>query len=216
MSSAITGTRGSKSETPDLALYQQVSVIIMSIAPLKFLTVPAAAKHTATVIFVHGLGDSGHGWKPVADMFKTEPSLRHIKWILPHAPTIPITANMGMEMPGWFDIYSFGFKGVEDEDGMLQTVATLQTIINTEIEQSNISSDRIVLGGFSQGGAMSLLTGLTSKDHKLGGIVSLSGWLPMNAKVQAVSLIYTCPPIYHSCLYDHRCSLPMQLPCPYL
>jgi len=156
------------------------------VAPLKFLTIPAAAKHTATVIFAHGLGDTGYGWKAVADMFKGDPSLRHIKWILPHAPTIPITANMGMQMPGWFDIYSFGFKGVEDEDGMLKTVSTLQTLIKNEIEENHITPDRIVLGGFSQGGAMSLLTGLTMKDYKLGGLVALSAWLPIHQKFESV------------------------------
>jgi lysophospholipase-1 len=54
-------------------------------AALKFLTVAPLKKHTATVIFVHGLGDSGHGWKPVAEMLRQDPALAHIKWVLPHA-----------------------------------------------------------------------------------------------------------------------------------
>ncbi|SJL02357.1 uncharacterized protein ARMOST_05684 [Armillaria ostoyae] len=56
-----------------------------AIAPLKYLTVSPLAAHTATVIFVHGLGDTGNGWKPVADMFRVEPALKHIKWVLPHS-----------------------------------------------------------------------------------------------------------------------------------
>jgi len=64
--------------------------------------VNALTKHTATVIFVHGLGDSGQGWEPVAQMFKKDPELNHVKWILPHAPSKPVTANFGMVMPSWY------------------------------------------------------------------------------------------------------------------
>jgi hypothetical protein len=112
---------------------------------LKAVTIAPAAKHTATVIFVHGLGDSGHGWKPVGDvrvpaqyltcarlsvrtqMLRRDPALAHVKWVFPHAPTIPITVNFGQSMPGWcvsfyatlsyelklgvsrFDIFKLGF-----------------------------------------------------------------------------------------------------------
>lgn len=71
-------------------LYLQSKAIVTNdtmsaIAPLKFITVPAISRHTATVIFVHGLGDTGNGWKPVADMFKRDPGLHHVKWVLPHS-----------------------------------------------------------------------------------------------------------------------------------
>jgi len=146
------------------------------------LVVRATAKHTATVIFVHGLGDSGHGWKPIADMFKRDEGLQHVKWILPHAPVEPVTANMGMSMPTWFDIYSFGFDCAEDDKGMLKTKSALEQIIKAEVEEG-IAQERIVLGGFSQGGAMSLLTALTTPG-KLGGLAVLSGWLPLRQKVK--------------------------------
>ncbi|KIL55005.1 hypothetical protein M378DRAFT_18324 [Amanita muscaria Koide BX008] len=68
---------------------------------LKYLTVPAIDKHTATIIFAHGLGDTGQGWEPVAKMLNRDPSLNHVKWILPHSPQKQITANMGMSMPAW-------------------------------------------------------------------------------------------------------------------
>ncbi|PFH49264.1 hypothetical protein AMATHDRAFT_148040 [Amanita thiersii Skay4041] len=153
-------------------------------APLKFLTVPAASKHTATVIFIHGLGDTGHGWKPVADMFKVDPLLSHIKWVLPHSPVRSVTANLGLEMPSWFDIYSFGFSGEEDEAGMLQSSRQINELITAEVN-AGVDPGRIVLGGFSQGGAMSLLTGLTS-ERKLAGLAVLSGWLPLHKKIQAM------------------------------
>jgi len=155
-----------------------------TIAPLKYLTVPAArGKHTATVIFVHGLGDSGHGWKPVAYKLSVNPDLQHIKWVLPHAPVMAVTANMGMTMPSWFDIFSFDLS-TEDEPGMLKTVHSLNQLISAEIE-AGVPAERIVLGGFSQGGAMSLLTGLTT-ERKLGGVAVLSGWLPLQKKFKAM------------------------------
>ncbi|KAJ3013930.1 hypothetical protein NUW54_g1445 [Trametes sanguinea] len=153
-------------------------------AALKVLTVTPRAKHTATIIFVHGLGDTGYGWKPVADMFAAE--MQHVKWVLPHAPSIPVTANGGMKMPGWFDIYEFGgaINAREDEEGMLKTVHALNQLITAEVD-AGIPADRILLGGFSQGAAMSLLTGLTT-ERRLAGLAVLSGWLPLRLKIKAM------------------------------
>ncbi|KAH8118660.1 Phospholipase/carboxylesterase [Phellopilus nigrolimitatus] len=157
-----------------------------ALQPLKYLVVEASAKHTATVIFVHGLGDTGAGWKPVADMLKKN-SLQHVKWVLPHAPIRPITANNGVEMPAWYatSLTDSSNKLEEDESNMLQAVRGLNTLISTEID-NGIPASRIVLGGFSQGGATSLLTGLTS-ERKIGGIACLSGWLPLKHKFKAMA-----------------------------
>ncbi|KAM5542330.1 hypothetical protein V8D89_003789 [Ganoderma adspersum] len=153
--------------------------------PLKFLTVAPVTKHTATVIFVHGLGDDGYGWQPVANMFAKDPSLQHVKWILPHAPHARVTANGGMEMPAWFDIYEFAsLNPREDEEGMLKTVHNLNQLISAEVD-ADIPANRIVLGGFSQGAAMTLLTGMTS-ERRLGGLAVLSGWLPLREKVKSM------------------------------
>jgi len=72
-------------------------------APLVF---PATAQHTATVVFLHGLGDTGHGWEFAVENWRRRNRLPHVKFILPHAPRIPITVNGGMRMPGWYDIVS--------------------------------------------------------------------------------------------------------------
>ncbi|KZT06516.1 Phospholipase/carboxylesterase [Laetiporus sulphureus 93-53] len=156
-----------------------------TVQPLKFLTVNPRTKHTATVIFIHGLGDSGHGWKPVADLFRTDSMLGHIKWVLPHAPTMKVTANMGMEMPSWFDVLNFEWRAQEDEAGMLRSVASINQLISAEVD-AGITANRIVLGGFSQGGAMSILTALTS-ERTLGAIAVLSGWLPLTRKIKAMA-----------------------------
>ncbi|KAG6850927.1 hypothetical protein H0H93_006753 [Arthromyces matolae] len=157
----------------------------MATSAIRSITIPPTSRHLATVIFVHGLGDTGHGWKPVADMFKADPALQHVKWILPHSPIQKVTANMGMEMPSWFDIYSFGFNTSEDEEGMLKSAGLIKQLIQNEIE-SGIPANRIVLGGFSQGGTMSILTGLTG-EVKLAGIAALSGWLPMKGKFKSLA-----------------------------
>ncbi|KAF4572502.1 hypothetical protein EYR36_007009 [Pleurotus pulmonarius] len=123
------------------------------------------------VVDWEGLGDTGYGWEPVADDASSDSALQHIKWILPHAPVKPVTANMGMAMPSWFDIKAFGagFSQGEDEKGMLETVGSLQGLIDAEVA-AGIDPSRIVLGGFSQGAAMTLLTGLTTPT-KLGGLM---------------------------------------------
>ncbi|KAG9311876.1 Phospholipase/Carboxylesterase-domain-containing protein [Chiua virens] len=141
-------------------------------------------KHSATVIFLHGLGDTGLGWRPAVEMIKSE--LPHVKWLLPTAPTRSITANMGMQMPGWFDILSFDFQKKnppppQDRDGLLESARTIDKYIQDEID-AGIPAERIVIGGFSQGGAVSLLAGLTDRGNggwKLGGVVSLSSWIPL-------------------------------------
>ncbi|KAJ3514247.1 hypothetical protein NLJ89_g2486 [Agrocybe chaxingu] len=139
--------------------------LTMAVAALQYLTVPAATRHTATVFFVHGLGDTGQGWKPVADMFRADPALAHVKWVLPHS----------------FDIYSFGFDTAEDEEGMRTSAGLIKDLIKFEIEKNGIPANRILLGGFSQGGTMSLLAGLTG-EFKLAGLTVLSGWLPLRSK----------------------------------
>ncbi|WVR08963.1 acyl-protein thioesterase 1 [Kwoniella sp. DSM 27419] len=156
-----------------------------SAAPLKHFKIAPKEVHTATVIFLHGLGDSGHGWLPVAKMLWK--SFPHVKWILPHAPAIPITLNRGMSMPGWFDISTLDKltnSAYDDEQGMNASVASVDKLIQAEVD-AGISEDRIVVGGFSQGGAISILTALTSK-RKLGGVIGLSTWLPLNHKAEEI------------------------------
>lgn len=103
-----------------------------------------------------------------------------------------------------FDIPSFsrdpttdGFAGPEDESGMLTNVSRVTALIETEINTHNTPPERIVLAGFSQGGAMSLMTGLTV-GKKLGGLAILSGWLPIQEKIKSVSLPMQCPlPVFN-------------------
>ncbi|KAF9534564.1 Phospholipase/carboxylesterase/thioesterase [Crepidotus variabilis] len=150
------------------------------------LVIPAVARHSATIIFVHGLGDTAEGVRPIPDLFRQDSSLQHVKWILPNSPTRTVTANMDIAMPSWFDIYSFGFQDKEDEEQMIVSAKYIQGLVKKEIE-SGTPANRIVLSGFSQGGAMALLTTLTGAE-RLAGIGCLSGWLPMMKKFKDRSL----------------------------
>ncbi|XXH03175.1 hypothetical protein Hte_009571 [Hypoxylon texense] len=138
--------------------------------PLLF---PAAAKHTATVIFAHGLGDTGYGWAPVVENWRRRERLDEVKFILPHAPQMPVTA---FALSGKTD----DIRKDQDERGILHSREYFNGLIQAEID-SGIAANRIVLGGFSQGGAISLFTGLTAK-VKLAGIVALSCYLPLDSK----------------------------------
>ncbi|KAH8830983.1 lysophospholipase I [Flagelloscypha sp. PMI_526] len=149
------------------------------------IRLPALKKATASVIFVHGLGDTGNGWKSIAELFRQNPKFSHVRWVLPHSPIQKVTANGGVEMPSWFDIQEFGLRGSEDQNGMLQSAMSLQQLITREIDEG-IPSERIVLGGFSQGAVMSLLSGLTG-ERKLAGIVALSGWVPLRHQFAAMA-----------------------------
>ncbi|KAI0320282.1 Phospholipase/carboxylesterase [Amylostereum chailletii] len=155
-----------------------------TIEPLRTLIIGPSTKHSATVILMHGLGDSGHGWYPFVDQFKEDQSLSHINWILPHAPTLPVTANMGMRMPAWFDVEDFGFKAREDEAGMMKTVYSIGRLLTEEID-AGIPAGRIVIAGFSQGGAMTVLTGLTT-ERPVAGLAVMSGWAPLHDKLKAM------------------------------
>jgi len=150
------------------------------------LIVPALKKQTATVIMAHGLGDSGAGWVSLAENWRRRGKFEDVKFIFPNAPNIPITVNMGMSMPGWYDITDFSdLNQAHDEPGILRSRSTLTKLITDEIA-AGIPSTRIILGGFSQGGAMSIFTGVTTP-HKLGGVFGLSCYLLMGNKVKELA-----------------------------
>lgn len=135
----------------------------------------AAHKATAAVVFLHGLGDTGHGWAEAFAGIRSS----HIKYICPHAPVMPVTFNMSMAMPSWFDVIGLSPDSREDEPGIKKAAENIKALIDQEMK-SGIPSNRIILGGFSQGGALSLYIALTTQ-QKLAGVTALSCWLPLRA-----------------------------------
>ncbi|KAH9392687.1 acyl-protein thioesterase [Tyrophagus putrescentiae] len=144
--------------------------------------VSATGRHTATIIFLHGLGDTGHGWSSSIAAIKPA----NAKSICPTANTMPVTLNGGFPMPSWFDLYSLDSTGRVDEHGIERAKTLVHELINNE-EKAGIPSNRILLGGFSQGGALALYSGLTYS-KPLAGILALSCWLPLHEKLIWVSL----------------------------
>ncbi|XP_063976490.1 acyl-protein thioesterase 1 [Diachasmimorpha longicaudata] len=146
------------------------------------VVIAATARHTATLIFFHGLGDTGHGWASAMGSIRSP----HMKVICPTAPTMPVTLNTGFRMPSWFDLRSLDATGPEDEEGIIRAAAAVHAMIEEEVS-AGIPTERIVLGGFSQGGALALYSALTY-NKPLAGVVALSAWLPLHQKFPAIAV----------------------------
>lgn len=130
----------------------------------------------ASVIWLHGLGADGNDFVPVIEALDL-PDSPPIRFILPHAPVRPITLNGGQAMRGWYDIIGIGPEYPEDKEGIRSSRTLLQSLIHKE-KSRGISADRVLLAGFSQGGAAVLHTGLRY-DRPLAGILALSSYLPL-------------------------------------
>eukprot|EP00585_Thalassiosira_rotula_P005416 CAMPEP_0196138026 /NCGR_PEP_ID=MMETSP0910-20130528/5816_1 /TAXON_ID=49265 /ORGANISM="Thalassiosira rotula, Strain GSO102" /LENGTH=282 /DNA_ID=CAMNT_0041398579 /DNA_START=57 /DNA_END=905 /DNA_ORIENTATION=- len=138
------------------------------------LTPTNESLQSATVIICHGLGDTSEGFYDVAQHLSSK--LPHAKFVLPTAPTQKVTMNMGMAMPSWYDIVGLDKRSNEFCKGIEESQSRLIKLVQNEIDVG-ISHNRIVLAGFSQGGALSLYTGM-QLDMPLAGIVVMSGYLP--------------------------------------
>ncbi|CAF1147165.1 unnamed protein product [Rotaria magnacalcarata] len=140
--------------------------------------IAATAKQTASVIFLHGLGDVGASWREAIETYRIHKAVPYVKFIFPNAPTQRVTLNMGMPMPAWFDIYGLDKNAREDQAGIEKSSKLLNELVEEEIK-NGISPERIIVGGFSMGGAVAIHAALTSP-HTLGGVVALSTWLPLS------------------------------------
>lgn len=144
------------------------------------VTVEGTGEATAAVVFLHGLGDTGAGWAPAFPL-RGAP---HVRAILPTADVQPVSLNGGFPMPAWFDLYGLDETSRDDTEGISRAVARVGRVVD-QLTNSGIRSDRIVLAGFSQGGAVALTAGLQSP-NRLAGIVALSTWLPMRKEYPSV------------------------------
>jgi lysophospholipase-2 len=132
---------------------------------------------SGTIIICHGLGDTAEGFVDVAEQFAS--ALPHIKFILPTAPTQKVTMNMGMAMPSWYDIVGLDKRSNEYCAGIEESRAKITQLLEEEHSTLGVPYDRMALAGFSQGGALSLYTGMQlPNNNKLGGVVLMSGYLP--------------------------------------
>ena len=145
----------------------------MTSPPLDCIVLEPSRPAQAAIIWLHGLGADGFDFAPVPRQLDLpeEPSIR---WVFPHAPSIPVTLNMGQVMPAWYDIASLESRD-HDDAGIKRSSRAVRGLISHQIE-SGISPEKIVLAGFSQGGAIALYTGLREK-RPLAGILALSAYL---------------------------------------
>ena len=141
------------------------------------IEISISAAPSASVIWLHGLGADGNDFVPVVKML----NLPHVRFILPHAAYKKVSANNGYEMRAWYDVFGFAPGSREDATGVQESQAYIESLISKEVARG-IPSERIVLAGFSQGGAVVLHTALRHQ-QALAGVLALSTYLPLKANL---------------------------------
>lgn len=152
----------------------------MTSAALETIQTETGPNPTASVIWLHGLGASGDDFVPIVRELDLA-GLQDIRFVFPHAPTMPVTINNGYVMRAWYDIIGADLSRREDEKGLRASQAMVEQLIAQEKERG-IPAERIVLAGFSQGCAMTIQTGLRHPE-KLAGLLCLSGYVPLHTTI---------------------------------
>lgn len=142
---------------------------------LSTIEILPTATHQYSIIWLHGLGADGHDFESIVPQLRLK-AQSHIHFIFPNAPIQPVTINGGMKMRSWYDIFEMSLARKVDIEGIYQSAAAIDNLIQQEIAQG-IASENILLAGFSQGGLIALHTGLRYP-QKLAGIIALSTYLP--------------------------------------
>ncbi|MGK0480648.1 MAG: phospholipase/carboxylesterase [Planctomycetota bacterium] len=136
----------------------------------------------AAVVWLHGLGASGHDFPPIVSELGL-PDDHTIRFVFPHAPQIPVTVNGGMVMPAWYDILAMDFDRRVDEEGVRRSGRQAGALIQRERDRG-VAPERIVIAGFSQGGAIAFHTGLRYPE-RLAGILALSTYIAADCDLEA-------------------------------
>lgn len=144
------------------------------------VTLEPATPATAAVIWLHGLGADGHDFVPIVDELKLPQSLA-VRFIFPHATPRPVTINNGYVMRAWYDIKGLNREGPEDDAGIRESQEVVRRYIEAE-NAKGIPASRIVIAGFSQGGAIALQAALRHHEP-LAGVMALSTYLPLHASL---------------------------------
>ena len=139
---------------------------------------------TGSVIWLHGLGADGHDFEAIVPQLNLPHDLR-LRFVFPHAPMRPVTINGGMSMRAWYDIVSFDSAGRADSDGIRESSRMLDGLVAREIERG-VDAGRIVVAGFSQGGAVAIQTMLRTP-HRIGGMMALSTYLALPGELERVA-----------------------------
>ncbi|KEZ77729.1 Carboxylesterase [Salinisphaera hydrothermalis C41B8] len=161
------------SACPDFA----IGTLLMDHIMLDCVEIQPPNPATASVIWLHGLGADGNDFVPIIPELGLGDA-HSVRFVFPNAPQQPVTINGGMRMPAWYDIKGADIADKQDRPGIEASTAEIETLIAREID-AGIPADRIVLAGFSQGGAVALHAGLRH-NTPLAGIMALSTYLPLH------------------------------------
>jgi phospholipase/carboxylesterase len=152
----------------------------MTSAALETIQIETGPNPAASVIWLHGLGASGDDFVPIVRELDLA-GMQDIRFVFPHAPTMPVTINNGYVMRAWYDIIGADLSRREDEKGLRASQSMVEQLIAQE-KARGIPAERIVLAGFSQGCAMTIQTGLRHPE-KLAGLLCLSGYVPLHTTI---------------------------------
>ncbi len=151
-------------------------------ANVETIEVETGKQPTGSIIWMHGLGADGHDFEPIVPEL-ARPNERALRFIFPNAPVRPVTINGGYAMRAWYDIVGIDRHSAQDETGIRASDALVRALIERE-NGRGVPTERIVLAGFSQGGAMALMTG-TRYPEKLAGVMALSCYMLLATKFEA-------------------------------
>src|SRR5436853_6663068 len=146
---------------------------------MEAIEIQTGSKPAASILWLHGLGADGHDFEPIVPELKLA---KPVRFVFPHAPVRPVTINQGMRMRAWYDILQLG-GGPEDEAGIRASQRLAEELISKE-KKNGMPAAKIVIAGFSQGGAIALQTALRYPE-RLAGVVALSTYLPLASSVGA-------------------------------
>jgi predicted esterase len=151
------------------------------------MSTSSSSSKKGALIFLHGLGDTPAGWSELEySLPQIKPKLKDIQYVFPASPTISISINGGARMPGWFDLYDWPIEvgSQDDKEGLLRGVEQIQNEV-AKLKAQGIPPSKIVLGGFSQGGAVALLSAYRNiGEEPFAGCAGLSAWLTLPEELQ--------------------------------
>lgn len=162
----------------------------MTMPLLSTVELETAADPQWTVLWLHGLGADGHDFEPIVPEL-VRPHWPALRFVFPHAPVRPVTVNNGLPMRAWYDIAGFDFAHRADPAGLAESVAQAEALIAREGERG-IAPNRVLLAGFSQGGAVALSLAL-GRELPLAGVIALSTYLPGSSGHRAGAQAATQP-----------------------